>query len=173
MLSFSVGNIEIHIQSLSSALDEAFVQFYSSRLGNSVLQQSMFDDAASAFLRSTPDPGQQDKYFSNFTPLWNLHLRAGNLRDAAAVWLRFLPALLWVKTYRYRKHVGPEYDWDMGYRSREEVEEAMRMDPVAKARRDLVADGKASMIQILEQTVQQQVAAALEKAEAAPWPEAV
>ncbi|OGA46105.1 MAG: hypothetical protein A3F74_10330 [Betaproteobacteria bacterium RIFCSPLOWO2_12_FULL_62_58] len=86
MLSFSVGNIEIEIQSLSSALDEAFVQLYSSRLGSAVLHQSVFDDAASAFLRSTPDPGKQDQYFSNFTPLWNLHLRAGNLRDAAAVW---------------------------------------------------------------------------------------
>jgi len=86
VLSFSIGNIGIEIQSLSSALDEAFVQFYSSRLGSAVLLQSVFDDAASAFLKSARDLARQDQYFSNFTPLWNLHLRAGNFRDAAAIW---------------------------------------------------------------------------------------
>jgi len=40
------------------------------------------------------------------------------------------PTLLELRTYRWREHVGPNYDWDMGYRTREEVEEWMKKDPV-------------------------------------------
>ena len=86
--------------------------------------------------------------------------------------LSSLPALLHIQTYRYRKHVGPEYDWDMGYRSREEVEAHMEHDPVARAGRELLGRGHGPEVERIEQDIRRQVAEAFEKAEAVPWPEA-
>ena len=39
-----------------------------------------------------------------------------------------------IETYRYREHVGPDYDWDLGYRTEHEVLEHMAKDPVPQIR---------------------------------------
>ena len=48
-----------------------------------------------------------------------------------------LPRLFVVPTYRFRTHVGPEYDWDWGYRSKVEVEYRKSQDPLIALRREL------------------------------------
>ncbi|MFC2019507.1 thiamine pyrophosphate-dependent dehydrogenase E1 component subunit alpha [Chloroflexota bacterium] len=40
------------------------------------------------------------------------------------------PTLIECRTYRWREHVGPNYDYDLGYRTREEVEEWMTRCPI-------------------------------------------
>jgi len=63
--------------------------------------------------------------------------------DVEAVWVEaswcraHLPAFLEIQTYRFRGHVGPGYDWHMGYRSREEVKAAMANDPLVRLREQL------------------------------------
>ncbi len=53
------------------------------------------------------------------------------VHDAAAMMRRLLlPAFLEIETSRYREHVGPNYDHELGYRSREEVEAAEARDPL-------------------------------------------
>ena len=48
-----------------------------------------------------------------------------------------LPAFIEIPTYRYRAHVGMEYDWDKGYRDRLEVETAMAKDPLLLLRHEI------------------------------------
>lgn len=40
------------------------------------------------------------------------------------------PSFVEFRTYRWRKHVGPEYDIDLGYRSQEELDEWMTKCPI-------------------------------------------
>lgn len=77
------------------------------------------------------------------------------------------PAFLEIGTYRYREHVGPNYDWDLGYRTEQEVLEHMARDPIPVARRKL---SELEALEI-EREVQQEVLAAFEHALAAPWPD--
>jgi TPP-dependent pyruvate/acetoin dehydrogenase alpha subunit len=79
------------------------------------------------------------------------------------------PGFLEIETYRYREHVGPNYDWDLGYRTEAEVVERIARDPLSSVREKI--DG--SRATEIEADVQRQVAAAFDAADAAPWPEAV
>lgn len=79
------------------------------------------------------------------------------------------PGFLEIGTYRYREHVGPNYDWDLGYRTREEVLEYMSRDPLQIVRRKLRDEDVTS----IENESKKLVLAAFENAMAAPWPEAV
>jgi hypothetical protein len=85
-LHFDVGNVDLAISSLSPEMDEAFVRLYAARLGGGILFPTAFDSAATAFLSGTTDFALHDRYFANFTPLWNMHLRAGNFRNAESIW---------------------------------------------------------------------------------------
>lgn len=51
------------------------------------------------------------------------------------------PAFLECRTYRWLEHVGPNFDWDLGYRSKEEVESWMRRCPLKRLERRLEAAG--------------------------------
>ena len=97
-------------------------------------------------------------------------LKPHGLAAVAGRLLGRLPALLHIHTYRYRKHVGPEYDWDLGYRSREEVESHMAHDPDMDARLSLLRDRRGPSVEAMEQDVRRQVHEAFERAERAPWP---
>ena len=79
------------------------------------------------------------------------------------------PGFLEIATYRYREHVGPDYDWDLGYRTKEEVLEHMALDPLQVIRAKL-SDEDATVI---ENQIKRRVLAAFESAVAAPWPEAI
>ncbi len=42
------------------------------------------------------------------------------------------PTLIEAMTYRWREHVGPNYDYDLGYRSKQELEEWLEKCPVKR-----------------------------------------
>ena len=85
------------------------------------------------------------------------------------------PFFLECETYRWREHVGPMYDHELGrsYRSQEEVEAWKRRCPVARAERALLASRAASAEQIesWKAAVHAEFDAAVRDAKASPWPE--
>ena len=83
------------------------------------------------------------------------------------------PTLIEVKTYRFREHVGPNYDTDLGYRSQAELDHWMAREPVgALARRleraGVLAPGRRAA---LDTQVEAEVADAVAFAKSSPFPE--
>lgn len=77
------------------------------------------------------------------------------------------PWFLEVLTYRWKEHVGPNEDYDLGYRSKEEATPWIRDDPVRHVGEALSPAVRAR----LEEEVEQEIAAAFAFAEASPYPE--
>lgn len=71
------------------------------------------------------------------------------------------PQLIEVDTYRYKEHVGVADDYDVGYRSREELEEWQAKDPLIQDKR-LIAKYRPAILEEIDEAVQ--------FAEASPWP---
>ncbi len=74
-------------------------------------------------------------------------------------------------TYRYRgHHVG---DPGLAYRTREEIDAWMEKDPIERLRRDILQEGDVTEAELeaIDGEVQEEVAAAVEFAKAAPWPD--
>jgi TPP-dependent pyruvate/acetoin dehydrogenase alpha subunit len=78
------------------------------------------------------------------------------------------PGFLEIVTYRYREHVGPNYDWELGYRSEAEVVDHMARDPLPGVRSKLSEEEAAK----IEEESKRKVTAAFDAADIAPWPEA-
>lgn len=51
------------------------------------------------------------------------------------------PSFIECRTYRWRGHVGPAWEWNLGIRSREEVEEWMARCPIRALENDLLSSG--------------------------------
>jgi TPP-dependent pyruvate/acetoin dehydrogenase alpha subunit len=85
------------------------------------------------------------------------------------------PYLLECETYRWREHVGPMYDHELGrtYRAREEVEAWKLRCPVQRSERKLVASKIATPQQIEKWKVEvhREFDRVLAKAKASPWPD--
>ena len=79
------------------------------------------------------------------------------------------PGFLEIGTYRYREHVGPNYDWDMGYRTEEEVLAHVARDPLHAIRRKLSEKD----VSTIEDEIKKCVVTAFDRAIAAPWPERI
>ena len=77
------------------------------------------------------------------------------------------PGFLEIMTYRFVEHVGPNYDWDLGYRTKEEVLSHMEKDPV-KAVRGKVKEVEAAQV---ENITEKRVLQAFKEALDSPWPE--
>ena len=92
--------------------------------------------------------------------------------DVEAVWRAAIecrdarPGFLEIGTYRYREHVGPNYDWDLGYRTEAEVLDYMAGDPLHAARTKL-GEKEAGAI---EKEIGDLVLKAFVGAATAPWP---
>ncbi len=86
--------------------------------------------------------------------------------ESAMPLLAKLPAYMEIATYRYREHVGPNYDYDLGYRTKAEVDDAMALDPVKRLAGNLPITARA----MLGDTIREQVAAAFQFAEQSAWP---
>jgi TPP-dependent pyruvate/acetoin dehydrogenase alpha subunit len=84
------------------------------------------------------------------------------------------PSLIECRTYRWREHVGPDYDWDLGYRTREEVESWMQKCPVKRWRDYLLAAKHATEAElgIVEENLEKEIQEALALAKSDPYPEA-
>jgi pyruvate dehydrogenase E1 component alpha subunit len=81
------------------------------------------------------------------------------------------PRLLHAITYRVKGHVSVD---PAAYRDRGELEEALKTDPIARARAAYLAlpGAEAAHLQALEREAAAEVERALAAAEAAPWPDA-
>ena len=81
------------------------------------------------------------------------------------------PFLLECSTYRFRDHVGPNYDWELGYRSREEVEERMKKCPIIRLKKRLEQQGKIDHAWWQERTklMRQAIEESFQRAEQAPF----
>jgi pyruvate dehydrogenase E1 component alpha subunit len=78
------------------------------------------------------------------------------------------PGFIEIQTYRFREHVGPNYDWDLGYRTEGEVLEHMARDPLQTVK-SYLSGTAASQIEDQTRTL---VTSAFKRASEAPWPEA-
>jgi pyruvate dehydrogenase E1 component alpha subunit len=77
------------------------------------------------------------------------------------------PAFLECMTYRWREHVGPALDFHLGYRTQAECASWMADDPVERYAAMLAPADRAAM----ESAVRQEIQAAVDAAENAPWPD--
>ena len=84
------------------------------------------------------------------------------------------PYFIECATYRYREHVGPLYDFQNPYRTKEEVRAWMRKCPVARLEKQLIAKKAAGPAAIakLRQSVKKEVKSAIEFARRSKWPRA-
>jgi TPP-dependent pyruvate/acetoin dehydrogenase alpha subunit len=73
------------------------------------------------------------------------------------------PVLLEIATFRFRQHVGPAEDFDLGYRKRSELAPWLERDPLVK-RHDLRA--------MFEPDIREEIDAAIAFAEGSPFPDA-
>ena len=78
------------------------------------------------------------------------------------------PHFLEVYTYRWMEHVGPEHDWNLGYRSKDEIEFWKNNDPV-ECLGNMLPERERTYI---EETVNQEVAIAMDFASQSPFPDA-
>jgi TPP-dependent pyruvate/acetoin dehydrogenase alpha subunit len=92
----------------------------------------------------------------------------------AADWCRkgHGPFFLECMTYRWREHVGPLWDYDMGYRTKQEVEQWMARCPIRKASDRLVAIGACSPddLQKWREEFKQEIDSAVALAKSSPFP---
>lgn len=92
----------------------------------------------------------------------------------AATWCRERggPYFLECMTYRWREHVGPNWDYDAGYRTKAEVDSWIARDPVENARQRLVAEGVCSReeTEAWAAELREEIARAVEVAKASPFP---
>jgi pyruvate dehydrogenase E1 component alpha subunit len=83
------------------------------------------------------------------------------------------PAFLECSTYRWREHVGPLWDYDMGYRTKAEVEQWMARCPIKRSADRLLARGvcQPADLQKWEDEITQEVRAAVVKAKTSAFPD--
>ncbi|NQU58867.1 MAG: thiamine pyrophosphate-dependent dehydrogenase E1 component subunit alpha [Rhodospirillales bacterium] len=86
------------------------------------------------------------------------------------------PVFLECKTYRWREHVGPDFDHDHGrtYRSVEELEHWMARCPILQSSERLVQQGLVTTdaLKEIEDEAQKAINDCIAKAKKAPWPDA-
>ena len=84
------------------------------------------------------------------------------------------PTFIECRTYRWRGHVGPNYDLEKGLRSREELDEWMERCPIMMLEKNLIKNGRMTETQskALRLQVVDDVNAAVEWARQSPMPDA-
>ncbi len=86
------------------------------------------------------------------------------------------PRFLECMTYRWREHVGPNFDHDAGrtYRDKAELESWMKKCPVLRSGRGLVEDGLATdaELETWDAETKAEIAKAIAEARASDWPDA-
>lgn len=83
------------------------------------------------------------------------------------------PIFLEFKTYRWREHCGPYYDYELGYRSLNEFNEWKRRDPIEKLENYLIKEGRIEKKDINEfiRKIEKEVEIAITFAKLSPFPE--
>jgi len=95
-----------------------------------------------------------------------------SIRDAADKAIREIrtgsgPQFMECKTYRWREHVGPNEDYDDGYRSRDDFQPWLEDDQVARTGEMMDKTDRDA----IDADIEKQIADAVEFAEQSPWPE--
>jgi pyruvate dehydrogenase E1 component alpha subunit len=81
------------------------------------------------------------------------------------------PSLIECRTYRWRGHVGPSWDMDVGVKRKDELKDWLPKDPIARLRVRLLEDGApAAELEAIDREVQVEVAAAVAFARDSPAP---
>ena len=82
------------------------------------------------------------------------------------------PSLLECRTYRYREHVGPNFDLDLGYRSQEEFDAWLKRDPVMTFKELLLREGLLSKGKQAQMAIElaHEIDEAVAFAQASPFP---
>ena len=82
------------------------------------------------------------------------------------------PTFIEAVTYRWRGHVGPREDEDVGVRRRDDLRQWRTRDPVRRLHEALMESGEAedNLVELLELEVRAEVAAAWSLAETDPFP---
>lgn len=96
-----------------------------------------------------------------------LDVRAGAEDACAAIRGGCGPYFLECLTYRWKEHVGPNEDYDAGYRSRDELARWLEQDAVAVTGAKLEAGVRAG----IDADIERELALAIEFAEASPFPD--
>ena len=78
------------------------------------------------------------------------------------------PAFFECMTYRWREHVGPDEDYDAGYRSRRELAPWVKNDQILRVGQLLAPASRAK----IERAVEREIASAFRLAEKSPFPKA-
>jgi len=83
------------------------------------------------------------------------------------------PTFIEAKTYRWREHVGPNFDVELGYRTQAELDAWMARDPLLRHARILETSGVFTAAErlALDREVEAEVADAVRFAKASPFPE--
>jgi len=83
------------------------------------------------------------------------------------------PIFIELETYRWREHCGPNYDFDLGYRSRDDVADWQKRCPLARLRSEMERQGEwdSTVMARMEAEVQQEVDAAVQFAQQSPYPD--
>jgi pyruvate dehydrogenase E1 component alpha subunit len=71
------------------------------------------------------------------------------------------------RTYRWREHVGPNEDFDAGYRPRTDLTPWLESDQVARIGVMITAEDRAA----IDAAIEREIADAVAFAEASPFPE--
>lgn len=82
------------------------------------------------------------------------------------------PTLIEALCYRWKEHVGPNYDHHLGFRTKEEVESQIKKCPIQRFEEKCVKENWLDLNQIQEinQSVQKEVEAAVTFAKESPFP---
>jgi acetoin:2,6-dichlorophenolindophenol oxidoreductase subunit alpha len=83
------------------------------------------------------------------------------------------PAFFEARTFRWRGHVGPSWDMDVGVKRRDELQEWLARDPLARLRTTLEQSGAdAATFEAVERSVSDQIREAEQFARTSPFPPA-
>ena len=82
------------------------------------------------------------------------------------------PMLLECRTYRWRGHVGPAWDLDVGVKRKDEMKDWLPKDPIARARASLVENGvRQEELERIEQEIRLELEEAVVFARESPYPD--
>ena len=83
------------------------------------------------------------------------------------------PTLLECQAYRWREHVGPQFDYDLGYRTKEELDDWVRRCPIVRMEKIFKEKTLFSEpeLQKLRREIEAQIEEAVAFAKASPFPE--
>jgi TPP-dependent pyruvate/acetoin dehydrogenase alpha subunit len=81
------------------------------------------------------------------------------------------PTLLECRTYRWRGHVGPSWDMDVGVQRKDELKDWLPKDPIARVRQQLFdCGGRSEKCDRMAQTIRQEIEDAVIFARESPYP---